>query len=241
MAGQITKSNVPRVKFLECYVYTYYEGDESEFEINFLVEKQLDHNEYHKLNDNKEGVDGQKHILAEKAKEATATPLKTLKGLKPIISETIVEVDSENEDDFSDDKSLQPISSNTSNLSSNKELVIMNKEVPQAFSHFTCMWSKREKIVCDLQGVLDTSQKPPVFEFTDPVIHYKSKSGRKYVFGRTDQGQKGIDNFFKTHKCNTFAKLLGFRLISGSYLVNFNLSVVVPKDTLCHELAGIFS
>ena len=114
------------------------------------MEKQLDHNEYHKLNDNKEGVDGQKHILAEEAKEATATPLKTLKGLKPIISETIVEEDSENEDDFSDEKSLQPISSNTSNLSSNKELVIINKEVPQGFSHFTYMWSKREKIVCDL-------------------------------------------------------------------------------------------
>ena len=210
MAGQITKSNVPRVKFLECYVYTHYEGDESEFEINFLVEKQLDHNEYHKWNDNKGGVDGQKHILAEEAKEVTVTPLKTLKGLKPIISETIVEEDSENEDDFSDDKSLQPISSNTSNLSSNKELVIMNEEVPQAFSHFTYMWSKREKIVCDLQGVLDTSKKPPVFEFTDPVMHYFSKSGRKYVFGRTDQGQKGIDNFFKTHKCNNVCKALGF-------------------------------
>ena len=136
--------------------------------------------------------------------------MKTLKGLKPIISETIVEEDSENEDDFSDDKSLQPISSKTSNLSSNKELVIMNKEVPQAFSHFTYMWSKREKIVCDLQGVLDTSKKPPVFEFTDPVMHYFSKSGRNYVFGRTDQGQKGIDNFFKTHKCNNVCKALGF-------------------------------
>lgn len=41
--------------------------------------------------------------------------------------------------------------------------------------------------MCDLQGVLNTAKHPPVFELTDPVIHYTSKNERKrnFFFGRT--------------------------------------------------------
>ena len=123
-------------------------------------------------------------------------------SLKPIISETIVEENSEDELNDEDGPN-HPVPRATG------KLLILNEEVPQAFSHFTYMWSKREKIVCDLQGVLDKSLLQPLFEFTDPVIHYKSKSGRKNVFGRTDKGQKGINDFFKTHKCNNVCKALG--------------------------------
>ena len=207
-APQVGKK-VPRVKFLDCYVYIYYD---QQYEYDYLVEKQLDDNQYKKWNDNRGGVHGQFGRPAP-CPEKEEDPLKMLKNLnlKPIISETIVEENSE--DELSDDEPTHSthhlIPQTTSVAFSKSELVILNEEVPQAFSHFTHMWTKREKIVCDLQGVLDTSQVPPVFEFTDPVMHYKSKTGRRYVFGRTDQGQKGISNFFKTHKCNNLCKALG--------------------------------
>ena len=62
--------------------------------------------------------------------------------------------------------------------------------------------------MCDLQGVLDLSSETPCFELTDPVIHYRSISGRKNVFGRTDRGQKGINSFYKTHKCSDLCEAL---------------------------------
>jgi hypothetical protein len=49
---------------------------------------------------------------------------------------------------------------------------------------------------------------PPLFELTDPVIHYTSTSGRKNVYGRTDHGGHGRQQFFATHKCNAFCKAL---------------------------------
>lgn len=63
-------------------------------------------------------------------------------------------------------------------------------------------------MVCDLQGVLDKSVSPPVFTLTDPVIHYRSKHGRKNVCGRTDHDAKGMAKFFATHECNVLCRLL---------------------------------
>ena len=81
-------------------------------------------------------------------------------------------------------------------------------DIPQAFSYFSYSQSGRKYLVCDLQGVLDESSETPCFELTDPVIHYRSISGRKNVFGRTDRGQKGINSFYKTHKCSDLCKAL---------------------------------
>ena len=208
---------VPHIKFLDCYVYCFYNQN---WEFYYLVEKQLDNNQYKKWNDNKGGVHGQlrkpgfhRDAIQEEDEDEMekeeATALKMLKNLnlKTIVSETIIEENSE--DEFSDEEVSNHVSQTTKAGRYKDKLVILNEEVPQAFSHFTYMWTKREKIVCDLQGVLDTSQKPPVFEFTDPVIHYKSKSGRRNVFGRTDKGHDGIKDFFKTHKCNNVCKALG--------------------------------
>ena len=84
-------------------------------------------------------------------------------------------------------------------------------DIPQAFSHFTHLYTGRRQLVCDLQGVLSfppASGKTPLFEFTDPVIHYVSRTGRKNVFGRTDRGKKGIHDFFKTHECTELCRML---------------------------------
>lgn len=85
----------------------------------------------------------------------------------------------------------------------------------QAFSHFSYRYTKRSMLVCDLQGVLSVDARSReescegVFELTDPVIHYKSRSGRKQVYGRTDFGKKGMHKFFETHLCNDVCVLLG--------------------------------
>ena len=79
----------------------------------------------------------------------------------------------------------------------------------QAFSHFTYTLTNKKLLVCDLQGVYDASSKPPMFELTDPAIHYKSKSkGKQMVYGRTDKGARGIQLFFNTHKCSKICKLM---------------------------------
>lgn len=86
-------------------------------------------------------------------------------------------------------------------------------EVAQAFSHFSHVNSGKQLLICDLQGNYDKfAQK---FRFTDPVIHYRSTkdSTKKGIFGRTDKGHKGINNFFKTHQCSDLCELVtkGFR------------------------------
>lgn len=82
----------------------------------------------------------------------------------------------------------------------------------QAFSHFSYRSTRRKMLVCDLQGVQSTSavdeDRAGVFELTDPVIHYSSKS-RSQVYGRTDLGKKGMHRFFETHQCNDVCRLLG--------------------------------
>lgn len=77
----------------------------------------------------------------------------------------------------------------------------------QCFSHYSYRCTKRRMIVCDLQGVHNTSEN--VFQLTDPVIHWSSSKGRVNVCGRTDHGKKGIKEFFKTHKCSDLCRRLG--------------------------------
>jgi len=71
-------------------------------------------------------------------------------------------------------------------------------EVPQAFSHFSYEASRRKQLVCDLQGVWNLADG---FLLTDPVVHYRSSSGRKHKNGATDKGFEGMKRFFQTHKC----------------------------------------
>ena len=87
-----------------------------------------------------------------------------------------------------------------------EEEVIHHLDIPQAFSHFTYRYTKRRLLVCDLQGVLNSS--PPLFELTDPVIHFRSKRGRRNLFGRTNRGRKGINDFFRSHKCSALCRML---------------------------------
>jgi len=85
--------------------------------------------------------------------------------------------------------------------------------------------SGHKLLVCDLQCVLNKNVTPPLFEFTDPVIHYKSTKGRVNVYGRTDHGEKGIHNFFKTHTCSPLCRAMRKTLFQHS------VSTVTTSET----------
>eukprot|EP00479_Gromia_sphaerica_P007603 TRINITY_DN258_c0_g1_i1.p1 TRINITY_DN258_c0_g1~~TRINITY_DN258_c0_g1_i1.p1 ORF type:complete len:255 (+),score=46.81 TRINITY_DN258_c0_g1_i1:923-1687(+) len=74
------------------------------------------------------------------------------------------------------------------------------RNTPQAFSHFTYEVSKRQMLMCDIQGVSDL--------YTDPQIHTVEGVG----FGKGNMGQKGIDEFMASHRCNPICRYL--KLIS---------------------------
>ena len=185
-------SMVPRISFLQCFIYVFFDGD---VEYAYLVEKQLDHLQYTKWNNNTGGVRGQTKGLLCIEEESEET-----------ITENIPDGDSEDEEENDIDchRNLD-----TTFKSVDTSTDILDTEVPQAFTHFTHKWTKRSKMVCDLQGVLNPKH-PAVFELTDPAIHYDSPSRRSNVFGQTDRGQKGMSEFFKTHECNNLCKALGF-------------------------------
>eukprot|EP00986_Skeletonema_menzelii_P007373 scaffold2884_cov141-Skeletonema_menzelii.AAC.8 len=89
------------------------------------------------------------------------------------------------------------------------------EDIPQAYSHFTYNASGRRFLVCDLQGVLDTKKHRPVFELTDPAIHYRERTDRRIDFGRTDLGEQGIDQFFRTHECSDLCRMVCRQWIDG--------------------------
>ncbi|KAL7525196.1 hypothetical protein ACHAWF_001247 [Thalassiosira exigua] len=100
-----------------------------------------------------------------------------------------------------------PTSTATQMLEIGDGLCFSIEDVPQAYSHFTYLASGRNFLVCDLQGVLNTKSSPPVFELTDPAIHYK-KLTKRIDFGRTDRGEAGIQDFLLSHKCSPLCRMI---------------------------------
>jgi len=82
---------------------------------------------------------------------------------------------------------------------------IISDDIPQAFSHWTYQYSQRTELICDLQGVFNQVK----FQLTDPAIHTTEETD---YFGPTNLGKKGINSFYKTHKCNPLCKYLGLKL-----------------------------
>jgi hypothetical protein len=171
---------IPRIKFLDCSYYTVTEGNRKH---GFLVEKRLDIIKFKKWSDNKGGV----HNIPRDSSVPCLTP----RSSKEIMS-TIQE---EDEDRSDEDSSL---------LNRRKCLIesILDDDIPPAFSHYTYVYSKRDRLVCDIQGVLHDN--PPLFELTDPAIH----SQKKGQFGKTDFGCQGVDKFFESHVCNPLCEVL---------------------------------
>lgn len=182
----------PLISFLECSVYVV--RDHNLGTMSALVEKQLDPSKYKKWNDNQGGVDGRD--IADRNDTSDLFGGTTL--------DAIVELDEDEEDSEEDD--------DDSEAELGGDEIINIDDIPQAFSHFTYRYTGRRVLVCDLQGVL--SESPPLFELTDPVIHFKShRRPRGKKFGRTDHGRDGIIDFFRTHECSPLCRMLNRRWV----------------------------
>eukprot|EP00798_Chlamydomonas_sp_ICE-L_P006782 gene6782-3823_t len=193
----------------------------------FLVEKMLDRSGWTKWNSNDGYVDGQSGPRVIQI--PGAGPAKPAAGDD---EEDDDDRECEHDDvgELQDSKPEQQSLVNQGSGSKRKLLdnTIMAADVPQevffvsqivqnfapqdanikAFSHYTYHYSQRKSLVCNLQGTLDTSVSPALFELTDPVIHHVSNHKRQRVYGRTDRGRKGMDAFFRSHKCNALCRLL---------------------------------
>lgn len=70
------------------------------------------------------------------------------------------------------------------------------RNTPQAFSHYTYEASGRQILICDIQGVGD--------RYTDPQIHSHDGVG----FGKGNMGERGVDRFLASHRCNAICRYL---------------------------------
>ena len=170
-----------------------------------LVEKMIDPTAYMKWNNNKGNVRGQDKEADEERLAALADQEIELDSSVGTLARTLSaldEVDEEEEEDSSDEDDQD--SGKRRVFPSALRTTFKHEDIPQAFSHFTYRHSQRKALVCDLQGVLNTSVRPPIFELTDPVIHSRKKGS----YGRTDAGEKGWNKFFCTHDCNELCRQL---------------------------------
>jgi Alpha-kinase family len=74
----------------------------------------------------------------------------------------------------------------------------------EAFTHYSYHRTGGSMIVCDLQGrhKFDKyANSKSRFELSDPAICSRARH-----YGPTDLGEKGIDSFFASHKCNEFCQ-----------------------------------
>jgi len=185
---RISHSQVPTIEFLECSVYMIVHPKMGR--VGLLVEKMLDIQKYKYMKWNSNH--GYVHVFGDRTQEEETVQVG---GALGGISE-----DTEEEDDDSSTDDAHEI------LRDDNHFEI--EDIPQAFSCFTYRYSNRRLLVCDLQGIYNTLCSPPIFEMTDPVIHYKSARQRKNLFGRTDKGEEGIHNFYKTHKCSNLCRMV---------------------------------
>lgn len=218
--GGDCKHRVWDISFLPCSVYTFLEGGAKR---SVLVEKKLV-GRYTKFNGNNGYVHGR-----EGADPAGASAAEPAEGLTRARADEMMGVIDEDDEEDSDSDGAVPITRGGDDddddgipvgaLAGEKAEGGSTAFDPepesyvQAFSHFSYRKSRRKMLVCDLQGVQSTSSvhedRAGVFELTDPVIHYRSTSGRRQVYGRTDLGKKGMHKFFETHQCNDVCRLLG--------------------------------
>lgn len=198
------------IHFLQCYVYEVPEqiGEEVTYR-TVLIEKRLNPNHYTKWNSNNGYVAGPQKLSDILNRQLIEPALIPQHEHLEVIEECS---DSSEDETAATGEKLQICeemdSSSACKPSEDQVFCILPTDVPQAFSHHTYRYTQRTQLVCDLQGVLDTSISPPVFELTDPVIHTNDYS-RQRIFGRTDHGHKGMRTFMKSHICNDLCKLLG--------------------------------
>lgn len=198
---------IPRVMFLPCCIYEGEMGSgDHKVEFAFLSESRLDPNQYLKWNNNTGGVDG---VMRKNA--VNFEPLALALGGHGRKQATPMAMVTEGNEDEDDETELHmgPLDGSNSLVVAAPhvkvlEQCVLETDVPQAFSHFSYRYTNREKLICDLQGVLVVENGFPLFKWTDPCIHSMERR-----FGLTDHADEGFNSFFKTHQCNKLCELLG--------------------------------
>jgi hypothetical protein len=216
-----------RIRFLDCNVYGLSTGTKhikgDEFERYMLVEELLEKKKYMKWNNNCGFVEG----VIEKTQALTLLEIEDpwenrirkvtfSANLEEIIpnstgdhnSQTHVKEQKHEADSNLEDEDFSIYRPRPS-FRRNSPTVLLQSSVSdylQAFSHWTYIYSKREKLVCDFQGVFDEVNN--VVCLTDPVIHCEGNRGEK-VYGRTNHGRSGMNNFFESHTRTPVCKFLG--------------------------------
>ena len=195
--------NLPRIEFVEPMVVEVNEHGEKS---NILIERFLE-GKYEKFNSNMGFVKGQttKDSFCENV-DQIADAFNDL----PLDNLGVIEEESEEED--SDDELFDQKAYESA---AGKYRLLKPEMFLQTFSHYSFEKSKRKYLVIDLQGVYekkrDGTQK---YVLTDPAIHKKKRTRRKrYNFGRTDMGKKGMRAFFETHECTDACRLLGLQKV----------------------------
>jgi Alpha-kinase family/von Willebrand factor type A domain len=206
--------STPRIEFLECSILILEDFEWPGNERGVLVEKLLDTEKFpwRKWNNNAGAVDG---IITHAPIDVDRELAKIEKGELDMIEEGDSDEEGDSEEERSDggvhrshgvvDKGLwlEPMQDSGEGLATAKPT-----DYVQAFTHFSYLFTNKQVMVCDLQGVYNTDRVPPAFELSDPAIHYASTVGRKMVFGHTDLGKEGMELFFKTHKCTPVCKYM---------------------------------
>ena len=190
-----------RIQFLDCSFYTTYTTSEGEW--GLLCEDYLPAGRWKKWTDNRGGI----HNVAkctpvlEPASKGRPGPTTVMASL----AESEEEEEVESDEDLFEDSASKPPPVRQMLTFADRQLFrrILDEDILLAFSHWTHFYTKRDCLVCDLQGVHFDGANP-VFKLTDPAIHSK-KPGR---YGSTDHGRKGQNAFFKNHTCNSVCKLL---------------------------------
>ena len=187
---------LPRIRFLEPLVVELVEGCTKK---TFLVEAMLE-GRYRKYNNNMGYVNTNLPGVG-----FDNTPVDAGGALGAIGEEESDEEHCDSDMSISDDSGIG--NDNFKNL--------RVEDFPQAFSHFTFERSKKRLLVVDLQGVLQVNDSDGTCEYllTDPAIHKRGETGtlRLGHFGHTDRGKKGMQAFWKSHRCTEACALLGLQ------------------------------
>lgn len=105
-----------------------------------------------------------------------------------------------------------------------------HSDMAQAFSHFTFDRSKGELMVVDLQGTCNAAMDgTPYCLLTDPQVHSTGGFGS---FGAGDLGIKGVNTFFKNHRCNHLCQKLRLRSQNELQLPTRTLPVPAVRDCI---------
>ena len=216
--------DTPKIAFLDCSVYEL--DDKVLGTSSVLVERRLDTSQWHKWNSNNGLVNGMRLLPMETVSDMNdeQKPSGTIdpnnccldamvRNLPALNLDKIDEVSEEDEDDdgYEEDGGTK---------------LFTPSQVAQAFSHYSYHQTDCKRLVCDLQGVYDSTKHELVL--SDPVIHYHNATQtrttmyrKQCVHGRTDRGWDGIRDFFVSHRCADQGGLCqlvnhGFKSISAT-------------------------